>query len=99
MTASILVLCSVVFGVGLVTTFAGTQLRGRLTGLATMAAAGLISLAVSDPARAGTWWMVVTGGLTLVGLVAFAMVLGRWAATGPDDDLSIDDLSLDEDPL
>jgi hypothetical protein len=91
---AVLVLSGIVFGAGLVTTFAGTRLRGRIAGLVTMAVAALTSLGASNPTRADTWWMVAAGGLTLLGLVGFAVALGRWAATGPDDDLAIDEEPL-----
>ena len=66
-------------------------MRLRLTGLATMAAGALLSLAAADPASPTTWWMLVMSAATLVGLLAFAFAVERWMAAARADPSAIDD--------
>ncbi len=76
---------------GLVAVFAGTRLKGRLAGLATMAVGSLLALAAGAPARAVTWWLVLASAATLAGLLAFAVYLERRAAEAAGEPLPIDD--------
>jgi hypothetical protein len=71
---------AIVFTLGLVTSFARNRYRGRLVGLGAMAAGALTALVAADPTSPASWWMAVTGGLTLAGLLVFGAALGRWTA-------------------
>jgi hypothetical protein len=80
-----------VFAAGLVLSFTGDRLRGRIVGLSGMAAGALLVLVTAQPGQPATWWMAITGGLTLAGLVAFALVLSRWASQRVGGSPRIDD--------
>jgi hypothetical protein len=80
-----------VFAAALVLSFAGDRLRGRIVGLSGMAAGALLVLVTAQPGEPATWWMAITGGLTLAGLVAFALVLSRWISAGVSGRPRIDD--------
>jgi hypothetical protein len=71
---------AIVFTAGLVTSFARNRYRGRLAGLGAMAVGSLTVLVAADPSSPTSWWMAVTGGLTLAGLLVFGAALGRWTA-------------------
>jgi hypothetical protein len=79
------------FAVGLLWTFAGSAVRPRIAGLTAMGAGALVVQGATSPTRAGAWWMAVIGGLTLAGLVYFALTLERWARRAGDSRPVLDD--------
>jgi hypothetical protein len=91
MNAALFAIGVSVFAGALVLSFAGNRVRGRIAGLSGMAAGALLVLVTADPGHPATWWMAITGGLTLAGLVAFAVVLSRWAGERDGDRPRLDD--------
>lgn len=89
---SIFALGGILFVVGLVATFLGAGVRGRVRGLTMMAAGALWGLAAAGPPEAATWVFVAAAVATLVGMIGFAAVLARRLA-GSDDgkDSTIDE--------
>jgi hypothetical protein len=80
-----------VFALGFVGVFTGARVHGRVAGLATMAAGVLLALAAADPTSVATWWMLLSSAATLVGLLAFALVLERRIAAEGDERTALDD--------
>jgi prepilin signal peptidase PulO-like enzyme (type II secretory pathway) len=84
---------ALLFATGVALAFAGNRLRGRIVALTAMAAGALVVLISADPTHPATWWLAVTGAVTLAGLIAFARALGRWT-----ERLTGDPAVLDEEP-
>jgi hypothetical protein len=87
----ILLVGLVVFGVGFIAVFARSGIRGRVPGLATIAAGALLVLVARAPTSAATWFVVATSAATFIGLLAFAAVLARRAASAGASLLHLDD--------
>jgi hypothetical protein len=75
MTAAAVV--AVLFFGGVLGTFVGTGVRGRVIGLSGMAVAAVLALVAGAPRQAAAWWMALPAGLTLAAMVRFAIGLSR----------------------
>jgi hypothetical protein len=84
-----LALASAVFLAGLVSTFVGPGLRGRVVGLSGMAI-GALAMVVAAPPRP-SWLAAATVAVTLAPLIAIALVLHRRLATQLGRAPSLDD--------
>ena len=82
---------AILFVVGLVATFLGTGVRGRVRGLTTMAAGALWSLAAAGPSGTATRLLVAAAVATLAGMIVFAASLARRVAGAEGRDDSIDE--------
>lgn len=78
---------------GLVVTFSGADLRGRVVGLALVSAGAGVAVAVGPPVR--SWPATITVALTLVPLVVVAALLRqRVAQVAGYEEVTLDDDSL-----
>jgi hypothetical protein len=77
---------------GLVVTFSGADLRGRVVGLALVSAGAGVAVAVGPPVR--SWPTTITVAATLVPLVVVAALLRQRVAQVA----GYEEVTLDDDP-
>jgi hypothetical protein len=89
-----------VFVAGLLTTFTGGAVRGRLLGLSAMSGGALAVLVGAAPDAPGRAWTIILTAATLAGMVAFAILASRRLRAAHDGhsdrDVQGDDIQVDE---
>jgi hypothetical protein len=83
---------------GVVITFVGVAVRGRLVGLATMGLGSVMMLSAGGPTRLEAVWTALLAASTLAGMLAFGVVLARRLdATDQRPDRRRGPVTIDED--